>query len=154
MDTVKTYPCPCCGASLGYDGSSKSLHCASCGNDYTPETLQQIFDADSRTSGDSAYDWNGYEPRVFGATESEGLRTYTCPACGAEITGSQDMGATICPYCGNAAIVEKQFEGSYEPDYIVPFRWIKKQLCRALRIPAKNCRFCRMNSKIKRKSKK
>ena len=41
MDTVKTYPCPCCGASLGYDGSSKSLHCASCGNDYTPETLQR-----------------------------------------------------------------------------------------------------------------
>ena len=41
MDTVKTYPCPCCGASLGYDCSSKSLHCASCGNDYTPETLQR-----------------------------------------------------------------------------------------------------------------
>lgn len=126
LDTIKTYSCPCCGASLAYDGSSQSLHCASCGNDYTPETLQQIFDADARSNEKSTYDWSKYEPRAFGEVESEGLRTYSCPACAAEITGSAAMGATICPYCGNAAIVEKQFEGAYAPDYLVPFRVDKK----------------------------
>lgn len=113
--------------------------------------LTADFDADSRTSGDSAYDWNGYEPRVFGTTESEGLRTYTCPACGAEITGSQDMGATICPYCGNAAIVEKQFEGSYEPDYIVPFRLDKKAAMQSFEDTCKKLPFLPDEFKNKKK---
>ncbi len=151
LNTIKTYPCPCCGASLAYDGSSQSLHCASCGNDYAPETLQQIFDADNRTSGDSAYDWSKYEPRTFGTAESEGLRTYTCPACGAEITGSASMGATICPYCGNAAIVENQFAGTFQPDYIVPFRIDKKAAMQSFEATCKRLPFLPDEFKNKRK---
>lgn len=113
--------------------------------------MQQIFDADNRTSGDSAYDWTKYEPRTFGTTESEGLRTYTCPACGAEITGSASMGATICPYCGNAAIVENQFAGTYQPDYIVPFRIDKKAAMQSFEATCKRLPFLPDEFKNKRK---
>lgn len=126
MDSIQTYTCPCCGAGLSYDGSAESLHCASCGNDFSVETLKQSDAADKQTAGKNAYDWTHYKPRVFAEAESGGLCTYSCPACAAEITGSDAMGATVCPYCGGAAVVKKKFEGAFRPDYIVPFKLDKE----------------------------
>lgn len=127
LETVKIYTCPSCGAPLAYDGTTKSLHCSSCDNDFAPETLEQLDADDAEASGQSVYDWTKYEPRTFDDTESAEFCTYSCPACGAEITGSGIMGATVCPYCGNAAIVKKQFEGSYRPDFVLPFSVDKKK---------------------------
>ena len=125
-ERLRVFRCPCCGASLTYDGMAKSLHCASCENDFSPETLEQLDETDRDTSARSSYDWSHYEPRTFSAAESEGLCTYSCPNCAAEITGSTSMGATVCPYCGGAAVVEKQFDGGFRPDYVVPFRLDKQ----------------------------
>lgn len=124
--TIKNYSCPCCGAPLAYDGAAKGLHCESCGNDYAPETLEQIDGASAASAASSVYDWSSYEERTFSEVESGGMCSYTCPACAAEITGDDTMGATVCPYCGNATIVKKQFEGSLRPDFVVPFSVDKK----------------------------
>lgn len=73
------------------------------------------------------------------------------PACGAEITGSASMGATICPYCGNAAIVENQFAGTFQPDYIVPFRIDKKAAMQSFEATCKRLPFLPDEFKNKRK---
>ena len=126
MDTIQTFGCPCCGASLAYDGAAESLHCASCGNDFSVETLKQTDKADKDAAGGSAYDWTQYRQRSFDQAESGELCTYSCPSCAAEITGTAAMGATVCPYCGNAAVVRKKFEGAARPDYVIPFKIDKK----------------------------
>ena len=42
-----TYNCPCCGAPLAYDAENKNLKCASCGNSYELEALENMNPAES-----------------------------------------------------------------------------------------------------------
>ena len=125
METIQNYKCPCCGDSLVFSGENQTLHCESCENDFELEALQQLSDAEGGVQ-ESKYDWENYEPRQFDDTETENLSGYTCPSCGAEITGDDTLGATVCPYCGNATIVKSQFEGALKPDYVIPFKKDKK----------------------------
>lgn len=126
MEEVKNYSCPCCGAALIYSGGSGKLHCDSCGNDFELEAVRDFSESDAETKAESKYDWTEYKPRSFGETEGRGLASYSCPACGAEITGDASMGAFKCPYCGSSSIVRQAFSGAYMPDYVIPFKVDKK----------------------------
>ncbi len=126
MDTIRDYKCPSCNAPLAFDGGRESLHCASCGNDFSLETMTLLEEADKGPNEQSAYDWENYEPRAFSAEEAAQLAGYTCPSCAAEITGDESMGASVCPYCGNTTIIKGQFAGSLMPDYVIPFSVDKK----------------------------
>lgn len=104
METVQSYKCPCCGASLIFQ--NESLHCDSCGNDFELDAMRQIEDVGSQMQGESKYDWEHYEPRSYETNGEIELACYTCPSCGAEITGDDTMGSTVCPYCGDAAVIK------------------------------------------------
>lgn len=127
MDTVQSYKCPCCGAPLVFDGRAGNMKCGSCGNEFSAETLEQLSGTESQTERGSEFDWESYTPRSFEAEPDEdGLASYECPSCGAEITGDGALGATVCPYCGNAMIIKEKFDGSLMPDYLIPFKIDKK----------------------------
>lgn len=124
MDNLNSYKCPCCGAPLVFQG--EQLHCESCENNFPVETMQQMNEGMENAGGDSKYDWEHYEPRSFEDTSEINLANYSCPSCGAEITGDDTLGATVCPYCGQSTVVKGQFEGTLKPDYIIPFKIDKK----------------------------
>lgn len=121
MDQVQNYKCPGCGAPLVYNGATQSLHCSSCGNDYSVETVQLMDEAMGQAQAGSKFNWADYTPRQFEPAEAQSLATYSCPSCGAQITGDDSMGSTVCPYCGNSTIVKGTFEGSFKPDFVIPF---------------------------------
>lgn len=129
METVQSYKCPCCGDSLVFD--KDSLKCESCGNTFSVDTMKEFDEAQSETLGDSKYDWEHYEPRSYEDTGNVKLSNYSCPSCGAEITGDDTLGATVCPYCGNGTIIKEQFAGTLRPDYIIPFKVDKKSAMNA-----------------------
>ena len=139
METIQNYKCPCCGAALVY--KDDTLHCDSCGNDFSVDTMQQIDDVQGDAGGPSKYDWGHYEPRSYEDDGEEKLAGYTCPSCGAEITGDDTLGATVCPYCGDSTIVKSQFEGALRPDYIIPFKVDKKAAMTAFEADFKNAPF-------------
>lgn len=126
MSTVKTFKCPSCSAPLVFSTALQTLHCDSCNNDFDTKTLSQLEEAEIQTHADSKYDWETYVPRTFDKTDYEKLSNYICPSCSAQITGDSSLGATICPYCSSAAIIKSQFENSFRPDYIIPFKVDKK----------------------------
>ncbi len=127
MEDIKNYKCPCCGAPLFFSEAEGNLKCDSCGNHFSPETMEQLSDAEHGSGSESRYSWDSFEPREFDEAETENLASYTCPSCGADITGDSTMGSTVCPYCGNATIVKGKFEGSLRPDFIIPFKIDKKR---------------------------
>lgn len=127
MDQVQNYKCPACGAPLVFNGETQSLHCDSCGNDYSAESMKILDEGMNAAKSQSKFDWGTYQPRHFEMAESQGLSTYSCPSCGAQITGDDTMGSTVCPYCGNSTIVQGVFEGSFRPDFVVPFEVEKKK---------------------------
>lgn len=123
---INEYKCPCCGAPLIFDAAEQNLHCESCENDFSAETMQQLDEADGAVKAESKYDWENYTPRNFEDDGGIKLSGYSCPSCGAEVTGDDNLGATVCPYCGNSTIIKKQFEGTLRPDYVIPFKVDKK----------------------------
>ncbi len=149
MDVVQNYKCPCCGASLIFQ--NESLHCDSCGNDFELDAMRQMDDAGAQMQGESKYDWEHYEPRSYETDGEIELASYTCPSCGAEITGDDTMGATVCPYCGDAAVIKGQFEGTLRPDYIIPFKVDKKSAMTKFEADFKNAPFLPDEFKIKKK---
>lgn len=124
METIQNYKCPCCGDSLIFSGDT--LNCESCGNSFPLDTIKQMGEAQAETQKESKFDWEHYEPRSYEDTSDITLSDYSCSSCGAEIAGDDTLGATVCPYCGNATIVKGQFEGGLRPDYIIPFKVDKK----------------------------
>ena len=139
MDTIQSYQCPCCGAPLAFHEGA--LHCASCGNDFSLETLTQMDEASAKVQETSKFDWAHYEPRNFDGSGDIDLAGYSCPSCGAAISGDDTLGATVCPYCGSATIVKDQFEGGLRPDYIIPFKVDKKTAIAAFEGDFKNAPF-------------
>ena len=128
MDTVQSFKCPCCNAALPYNGAVGGMKCEYCGSEFSAETLEKLMGEDaSALSSDSKYNWESYTERSYDADESVNLADYTCPSCGAEITGDSTLGATICPYCGNGTIIKKTFEGAAKPDYVIPFKITKEE---------------------------
>lgn len=125
MDNIQNFKCPCCDAGLEFSPLNGKLHCSSCGNDFEVVAMQQMTDAENSV-GESKFDWENYVKREFNTEDVNGISGYTCPSCGAEIMGDETLGATICPYCGNANIIKSQFEGSLKPDFIIPFKFNKE----------------------------
>ncbi len=124
MDTMNSYKCPCCGAPLVFLG--EQLHCDSCDNSFSLESIRQMSEGMEGAAKESKYNWDHYEPRSYEADSNINLANYSCKSCGAEITGDDTLGATVCPYCGQSTIVKGQFEGTLRPDYIIPFKVDKK----------------------------
>ena len=139
MDTVNSYQCPCCGAPLVFLGAE--LHCDSCDNSFSPESIRQMNEGVEQASQESKYNWDHYEQRNYEAEGNTNLANYSCQSCGAEITGDDTLGATVCPYCGQSTIVKSQFEGTLRPDYIIPFRVDKKAAMEAFEEATKKAPF-------------
>ena len=149
METINSYKCPCCGAPLVFSGNE--LRCDSCDNTFPVETMQQMTEGMAEAGGESKYNWENYQPRSYEDTSEINLANYNCPSCGAQITGDDTLGSTVCPYCGQSTIVKGQFEGTLRPDYIIPFKVDKKAAMSAFEADFKNAPFLPDEFKSKKK---
>lgn len=100
--TIQVYKCPTCNGALRYSTQAKALHCIWCGNTY------DVADASVHQM----------HPTTQG---------YLCPECGARLMTEEFVAATTCPYCGNNEISPHRFEGSFEPDLVIPFSVSRQQ---------------------------
>jgi len=151
MDTIQNYKCPCCTAPLIFDAQTQNLICESCDNTFPLETLKQLTEGNENAEGASKYDRESYTPRNYEDGGEVNLANYSCPSCGAEISGDNTLGSTVCPYCGNSTIVKGQFEGTLKPDYIIPFKFNKKAAIEAFENDFKNAPFLPDSFKNKKK---
>ena len=51
---------------------------------------------------------------VWSEAEAEGLNSYSCPTCGAELVCDETTAATTCPYCGNPTVLGGKLSGQAE----------------------------------------
>lgn len=118
--TIETYQCPQCSAPLIWKNGE--LVCESCGASYKEEDMRALSEAMQENAGQSSLDWNKCRnAQTFTAQEESALQEYNCPACGAVLVTSAATAATKCAYCGNNALIPKQFSGELRPDAILPF---------------------------------
>ena len=132
-DTV-SFKCPSCGAPLKY---SAELGCFSCEYCDSRFSLEEVKNAS--VNADKPFDWGDYAANVSGE-ELDGLVSYVCRSCGAEVVTDAVTAATHCPYCGNVMVIEENLSGLVKPNGVIPFRVDKKKLKEIVREYCRNKR--------------
>jgi DNA-directed RNA polymerase subunit RPC12/RpoP len=105
--TVNLDKCPACGGVLALDENAGIIVCKYCNHFFTYEELE----GDEITSEEN----------------ESGFDEYSCSDCGGVIVTDQNSITSACPYCGNTAVMRDRVTGSYQPDYIIPFKITPKE---------------------------
>jgi len=136
---INNYQCPACTGPLHYEGSSGKLECEYCGSAYEVAEIEKMY-AEAEKKAKEAYaqaqaSGDGWDDSGFSSwgEDANGLKTYSCPSCGAELICDETTAATSCPYCGNNTIVPGQFEDTIKPDLVIPFKLNKDAAVDALK---------------------
>lgn len=147
---VTNYQCPACTGPLHFVGESGKLECEYCGTSYTVAEIEALYaekeekaaaaqqteektSAGQRTQSADSGEWDTTGFSEDWGAESDGMRAYSCPSCGAELICDETTAATSCPYCGNPTVVPGQFSGQLRPDFIIPFKLSKEDAVKALK---------------------
>lgn len=139
MSNLQEYKCPCCGGAIVWNSTAQKMKCPFCDTEFDVDTLQG-FDMDLREDGEDELNWT-QATGTWQPEEMANLQSYICNSCGGEIIGDKDMGATSCPYCGNAVVVPSQFSGDLRPDFVIPFKKNKDEAKAALKAHLKGKKF-------------
>ena len=131
--SAKQYKCPACGSPLTFGSQSQQLDCASCGNTYPLETIEEADAIQQETSTSDPFSWQGNPQSAFSDSEGSQLRAYRCQACGAEMLVDDTTAATECVYCGNPSVLPDALTGAYRPDSVIPFQKSKADAQAAFR---------------------
>jgi len=141
---ITNYQCPACTGPLQFSAATGKLECEYCGSSYETAEIEAMFaeknesaveahaEAErARSNEDSAWDTSEFTENW--GEDGNGMRTFSCPSCGAELICDAATAATSCPYCGNPAVVPGQLHGALKPDFVLPFRVDKEQAVAALK---------------------
>ena len=136
---LTNYQCPACTGPLHFDGASGKLVCDFCGSSYDTAEIEALYAEKEAAAETAAQNKQAPPPdSVWSENEAAGLRSYSCPSCGAELICDETTAATSCPYCGNPTVVPGQFAGALRPDYVLPFKLSREDAINALRRHYKN----------------
>ncbi len=139
---ITNHKCPACTGPLHFVGASGMLECDYCGSKFTVEEIEKLYAEDVAEAAEG-FKTNEAEKEKekaeFAAVgmewseeETKGMKTYSCPSCGAELICDATTAATSCPYCGNPTVIPGQFTGGLKPDLVIPFKLNKEQAVKAL----------------------
>ena len=119
---LTNYQCPACTGPLHFDGASGKLVCDFCGSSYDTAEIEALY-AEKEAAAETAAQNKQAPPSdsVWSENEAAGLRSYSCPSCGAELICDETTAATSCPYCGNPTVIAGQFSGMQRPELVLPF---------------------------------
>ncbi len=118
---VKNFKCPGCGASMVFKEGTSEMTCPYCGRNVSIKEAEQE-EKEQRTSPDSADPGGAGQDENDSMGQEEGLRTYHCPNCGAEIMTDENTAATFCSFCGSPTLIEERLSGVLRPKYLIPFQ--------------------------------
>ncbi|MCI6095638.1 MAG: hypothetical protein MR697_02970, partial [Clostridiales bacterium] len=111
-DQITNYQCPACTGPLHFVGASGRLECDYCGSSYSVDEIEAFYQSkDTQAAAETAAadeaaaapdgDEGAWTAPEGGDWAEDGMQSYTCPSCGAELVCDASTAATSCPYCGN-----------------------------------------------------
>ena len=132
MSTLQQYKCPCCGGAIEFNSDVQKMKCLYCDTEFEMETLLS-YDEELKKEPSDNMTWDTAAGGQWQEGEADNLRVYGCKSCGGEIVSDETTAATSCPFCGNPVVMMGQFAGELKPDYVIPFKFDKKDAIEALK---------------------
>ena len=84
---LTNYQCPACTGPLHFDGASGKLVCDFCGSSYDTAEIETLYAEKEAAAETAAQNKQAPPPdSVWSENEAAGLRSYSCPSCGAALT--------------------------------------------------------------------
>ena len=138
---VTNYQCPACTGPLQFKAETGKLGCDFCGSVYELAEIEALYaakdaeavknkekaDAKRAANANNGDGWDASGLSDDWGKAANGMRTYSCPSCTAELICDEATAVTACPYCGNPTVVPGQFSGTLKPDFVIPFKITKEQ---------------------------
>lgn len=119
----RRWPCPACGASMGYAPGQAALLCAHCGHsEPLPET--------SRSGQSTVEARHDLQTALRGALPSVAMaesRFARCSGCGAELELGGEVKATTCPFCATPVVPEADPHRLIRPQAVLPFKIAERE---------------------------
>ena len=117
----------------GPAGTPSGAHASTSGQTAAQASTSAATQVTHRTdlTGDPIQDYIAQSK--WDSSETDKLRAFNCPACGAQLLVDQVTAVTSCPYCGNNAVVPGQLSDMLKPDFVIPFKLDKAAAVEALR---------------------
>lgn len=125
MAGLEQFKCPACGGSVEFDAGTQKMKCPYCDSEFDIEAIKEM-NSEGSSQHDDSISWESAGGQ-WQEGETDGMRVYTCESCAGEIIGDENLGSTSCPYCGSKIVMTGQFSGALKPDYVIPFKFDKKQ---------------------------
>ena len=119
MADLIEYKCPNCAGTIEFDATSQKMKCPYCETEFDLEALKALDDALEDVKPDEI-NWSDKPDSQWAEGETDGMSVYACQSCGGEVVGDSTLGATSCPYCGNAVVMKGKFAGDLKPDLVIP----------------------------------
>lgn len=108
----QTFDCPQCGGRLRFDPELVDLKCENCG-------FVEVVDEVALKDGARPLDF--VLPTERGQRWAEGERLFTCQQCSATSVLPVGHQSTVCPFCGNSALVQASEEANLiTPQGLIP----------------------------------
>lgn len=119
--SIKRFPCPNCGAKVGFNPNVAKLKCDYCGwEDEIPESNQSV----EEHSYEQYLNHNNSELARLSETALE----IDCDDCGAKIEFEPPKTAGECPFCGAKLVNEAQLaDPTVIPEGLIPFTIGRKE---------------------------
>ena len=140
VSQVTNYQCPACTGPLNFDPKTGKIACDFCGSSYELAEIEALYaqkdeqaaEASAAAEAKGTEDWDTSGLGEWGE-DADGMKSYSCPSCLAELICDDTTAATSCPYCGNPTIVPGQFTGALKPEFVIPFKLKKEDAVAALK---------------------
>lgn len=138
---VTNYQCPACTGPLNFDPETGKLGCEFCGSSFELSYIEELYapkeeaavEASAKAETKDGEGWDASGISDDWGEDANGMKTYSCPSCMAELICDATTAATSCPYCGNPTVVPGQFAGALKPEYVIPFKLKKEDAVAALK---------------------
>lgn len=124
---MKYANCPACGGKIHFDIGLQKVKCEYCESVFDPKELSETAGAVEKAMSvkEAAYYNSAYENVE---NPKEEVTVFSCPSCGAQVTGEDVSAVEYCQYCGSFVTFNSRIEKIRRPDYIAPFE-ITREKC-------------------------
>ena len=125
MADLMEYKCPNCAGTIEFNPSVQKMKCPYCDTEFDLDTLKDLDEQLEDIKPDDL-NWDNKPESEWTEGETANMNVYVCKSCGGEVIGDSTLGATSCPYCGNAVVMKGKFAGDLKPDLVIPFKKTKE----------------------------
>lgn len=106
--------CEYCGGDVSFDIAKQKYCCAHCGAEAGVAEQRAQY-----------RQWKSIRREIV-MKDIAKVKSFTCPACGAQTIASGEEVTALCPFCQNT-MIDAQFAGNDLPEVIIPFKLTKEE---------------------------